>query len=143
MKNHPRRKTTLARVAATIALSILGSLALAAPADAHARLLRSDPRDKAISGSAPKTVDLWFNELLDEDFNGIEVFAATDAAGQERNLATSPARVDPEDRTHLSAPLPALPAGRYVVHWKVLSRDGHSARGRLEFAVVGDRAGGY
>ena len=43
---------------------------------AHAQLIKSDPPDKAELNESPARVDLWFNELLDDDFNSIEVIAA-------------------------------------------------------------------
>jgi methionine-rich copper-binding protein CopC len=45
--------------------------------------------------------------------------------------------VDPKDRTHLMVKVGALKPGDYVVDWRVLSRDGHSAPGRITFTVKG------
>lgn len=118
-------------------------LASAATAHAHARLLASDPKDHGLLAGSPKQVQLWFNEILDDEFNSIEVVSSEAPTGAEPNLATGPATVDPNDRTHLVAPLGKLPRGTYVIRWKVLSRDGHGARGRLEFRVLPDRGGAY
>ncbi len=87
--------------------------------------------------AAPATIELWFNELLDDEFNEILVFraAADGSPADASNLATAKPTVDDTDRTHLSAPVAPLESGPYVIQWKVLSRDGHSARGRVLFRV--------
>jgi methionine-rich copper-binding protein CopC len=121
----------------TCALGLVAVLLIPAAAHAHARLLRSQPAKEAQLATPPARIDLWFNELLDRGFNGIEVFAAAELQSKERtNLTRGAAAVDPTDRTHLSVPLPALPPGEYVVEYRVLSRDGHSAPGRFTFRVV-------
>ncbi len=123
-----------------LGIALPASLLGASPAAAHARLSRSQPADGAALVAAPATVDLWFNELLDEGLNEIAVLPAAYESDPAKRLAIGSPSVDPADRTHLSASLPALAAGRYVVHWKVLSRDGHAARGRLEFRVESEPA---
>ncbi|GIW43042.1 MAG: cation resistance protein [Candidatus Binatia bacterium] len=106
------------------------------PAWAHARLLRSEPRDNAVIPAAPRTLRLWFNEVLDRGFHTVEVFSAAELkAKQRRNLVSGPPEVNPEDRTELRVPLPELAPGRYVVEYRVLSRDGHSAPGRVSFEI--------
>ena len=117
--------------------------ASAGAAHAHARLLKSSPKDHGLLAGSPRQVELWFNEILDDDFNSIEVVSSEAPTGSEPNLTSGPATVDPNDRTHLTAPLGKLARGTYVIRWKVLSRDGHSARGRLEFRVIPDRGGAY
>lgn len=112
-------------------------LALAPAAFAHARLVRSLPARDAQLNEPPARVELWFNELLDEEFNTIEVFPAEELTAKGRsNLAKGKPVVDRTDRTHLTANVGALSAGEYVVEWRVLSRDGHSAPGRLTFRVL-------
>jgi methionine-rich copper-binding protein CopC len=128
-------RTLLAALAAALVLS------RAPDALAHARLLSSEPADQARLASAPKAIELHFNEILDDDFNSIDVFPA--AAQAERgatpvpakSLTSAPAAVDEADRTRLVAPVQALEPGTYAVEWKVLSRDGHTARGRYTFTV--------
>lgn len=108
-----------------------------ATALAHARLTRAVPGDGAVLATPPTTIELWFNELLDEEFNSVAVYRAgrDGAPADEVDLATAPPRVDAADRTHLTAGVGPLSRGSYVVQWKVLSRDGHSARGRVRFTV--------
>lgn len=121
-----------------ITLLLAFALLLAAPRDAaaHARLLKSNPKD-ADTVKAPGQIELWFSELLDGGgFNTIVVFPIDELkAKKHSNLATGDARVDPRDRTHLTVDLKALTPGEYVVDWRVLSLDGHSAPGRFKFKV--------
>ncbi len=110
---------------------------LAPAAFAHARLVRSTPERNATLSAAPATIELWFNELLDEGFHAIEVFPASELNRKpRRNLATQKPIVNPRDRTQIHAPLGPLPPGDYVVEWRVLSRDGHSAPGRFTFRIL-------
>ena len=120
-----------------ILLVVLAVLGLRPDAHAHARLLKSNPEDKAAVAKSPAQVDLWFNELLDSGFNTIEVFPAAEIKARQRtNLAQGEAKVDAKDKTHLSVPLKELPPGEYVIEYRVLSRDSHSAPGRILFRVV-------
>jgi len=121
-----------------IAWACVAAIALAVPrvARAHAHMVRSSPARNAELPAAPARVDIWFNELLDEGFNSIEVFAAKDANANSRSgLQQGSATLDAKDRTHLSVNLQPLSPGAYVVEWRVLSRDGHSAPGRFGFRV--------
>jgi methionine-rich copper-binding protein CopC len=103
---------------------------------AHARLTRSVPENKATLPQSPQKIELWFNELLEEGaFNTLQVFPARELKEKKHtNLAKEPL-VDKQDKTHLIVTLPELPAGDYVAEWRVLSRDGHSAPGRITFHI--------
>jgi len=120
-----------------MALAVLGH----APAVwAHARMVRAVPENKAQLARSPEQVDLWFNELLDESFNTVEVYPSNQVDVQPRaDLVAGPAQLDAKDRTHITVRLQPLPPGEYVVEWRVLSRDGHSAPGRLRFRVTGGK----
>ena len=103
---------------------------------AHARLVRAEPKSSAELAAAPKQIDLWFSELLEDGFNTVTVIPAADlVAAKKTNFAKGKPVVDPRDRTHLTIKLDALPAGEYIIEWRVLSRDGHSAPGRSTFRL--------
>ena len=109
---------------------------------AHARLVRSNPADKAQLAASPAVVELWFSELLDSGFHQIFVYPAAEMSKKERgNLVKGTPAVDPRDRTKISATLQPLAPGEYFVEWRVLSRDGHTAPGRLSFRVLEPRSG--
>jgi methionine-rich copper-binding protein CopC len=121
------------RMLVPIALSGLVFLAgsLVPPkALAHAKLIRSRPDGSETLAEPPESVELWFNERLEDEFNSIEV---ADSAG--RRVEDGHARVHRRDRTHLGVRLRRLTRGQYVVHWRILSVDGHTARGRFIFSV--------
>jgi methionine-rich copper-binding protein CopC len=131
---HPRHShALLVALLATLLVLATGPT----PAQAHARLERSQPANDA-TVAAPSTIELWFNELLDDEFNDVAVYRAKadGSPADDANLATAKPRVDDADRTHLTTPVGTLAPGAYVVHYKVLSRDGHSARGRVLFRVA-------
>ena len=117
-------------------LSLALLFALAPRAGAHARMLKSIPARGAELSASPVQLDLWFNELLEDGFNTIEVFPSSElAAGKHSSLTRGKVMVDPNDRTHLTVKLGTLAPGGYVVDWRVLSRDGHSAPGRMTFTI--------
>jgi methionine-rich copper-binding protein CopC len=108
-----------------------------APAEAHARVVRSTPADRAEVAQTPVSIELWFDELLEDGFNSILVFAQPATADSPRKkVAEGQPVLDLKDRTHLSFRLKPLPPGAYEVEWRVLSKDGHSAPGRFRFRVI-------
>ena len=125
------------RIARIVFLFLALLFASTSGAWAHARLLRAEPAKGAALSTAPPQIDLWFNELLEDGFNTVMVFpeAELSLAGKHSNLAKGKPTVDAKDRTHLSVKIEALPPGDYVIEWRVLSRDGHSAPGRSTFRV--------
>lgn len=107
------------------------------PAFAHAQVVRSNPSDQARLPGSPSQLEVWFSELLEDGFNAAEVFPAAQLpARQHTNLVQGSPRVDRQDRTHLLVSVQPLPPGDYVFEWRVLSRDGHSAPGRISFHVL-------
>ena|ERR1700677_2238548 len=121
---------------ALVFISLLFLFASAPAAHAHARMLKSIPAKDAELTVAPAQLELWFNELLEDGFNTIEVYPYAELdAPKHGNLAQGKAAVDAKDRTHLTVKLGALAPGKYVVDWRVLSRDGHFAPGRITFVI--------
>ena len=111
-------------------LVLLAGFLVPPKALAHAKLIRSRPNASETLAETPASVELWFNERLEDEFNAIEV---VDVAG--RMVEEGHARVNPQDRTNLRARINKLPPGSYVVRWKIFSVDGHTARGRFIFSV--------
>jgi methionine-rich copper-binding protein CopC len=135
MKNHIN--TACSKLALTSVF--IGMLVLAAPgeAQAHARLVKSSPTSGTDLAQSPGKIELWFNELLDGNFDSIAVFPAADVGSKTRvNLVSEDAKVDEKDRTHLTVVIKPLPPGEYAVEWRVLSLDGHTATGRFKFKVI-------
>ncbi len=105
-------------------------------AQAHARMIKSEPLRDAEVTAAPAQVELWFNELLETGFNFVSVFPESELGAKKRtDFVSGKPSVDPKDRTRIVAALKPLPPGEYIVEWRVLSRDGHTAPGRFKFRV--------
>jgi copper transport protein len=114
-------------------LVLLSVLAFPEAAWAHARLLRTVPRDGAVLGSAPTRVRVAFDDdvRLASGIKAIRNGGGSVLAGKPRVVG---GRV-------LVIPLRAgLGGGDYTVLWRVLSDDGHKLSGVLAFGVGTGRA---
>ena len=79
---------------------------------------------------SPTRVSLGFSEVVEPKF---AIISVTDAAGHQQ-VSGSPYRL-PTDPSTLAVPVDHLPAGWYLVYWRVISADGHPVRGAFTFAV--------
>jgi methionine-rich copper-binding protein CopC len=114
------------RAAAAAAL-VVGSLAVAAPASAHAGLDRSEPAGGTTVTAVPGQVRLDFTE--DADPNGTLV--RVDGAGGP--VSTGKPVIDGAAVTQ--ALQPGLTNGEYTVKWRYRSIDGHETAGTFTFVV--------
>ena len=92
-------------------LVLLAGFLVPQKALAHAKLIRSRPNASEALAETPASVELWFNERLEDEFNSIEV---ADSAGQK--VEDGHARVNPQQRTNLLVRLRTLSPGSYLVH---------------------------
>lgn len=111
-------------VALVAAAAVLG---LAAPAAAHASLVRTDPAEGAVLASAPERIRFTFSEAVSAVPDSVQVF---DAAGEAVD-ATASVRDAELDATLTEE----VGQGTLVVVWRVLSEDGHPISGSLSFSV--------
>lgn len=100
------------------------------PAAAHALLLESLPKAGAVVGGGPVDFVLRYNSRVD---NARSRLLLKDGRGGSRRLAIQPGG----DEASLKAHGEVLDPGKYVLHWEVLSVDGHISRGDLAFSVSG------
>jgi len=98
-----------------------------APAWAHAVLVAQDPPDGATVGTAPAAVTLRFNEVVTPVFVRV-----MNAQGAPVALPEAPRAADGAVTVRLPAD---LPAGRYVVSWRVVSGDSHPIGGASVFGL--------
>lgn len=112
------------RVLAVAALA----LATAAPAQAHAIPLGTDPVSGATLPSAPSTVVVTFD-------SPVRVGPRNAAVSNDgTNVLGGKAQVAPGNR--LVIPLQhSLPSGDYSVRWSIVSEDGHEEEGIVAFGV--------
>ncbi|MFN8074244.1 MAG: copper resistance protein CopC [Kineosporiaceae bacterium] len=138
----PRRALRAAVVAAALAAAGVGPLALdaltAAPAQAHARLVRSDPGDGARLPAAPAAIVLTFDDPVDARL------ARAELAGPGGRLAVVPSVGTGAARSRVSVALPGTPGlsrllrggddaatAPLTLTYRVVSADGHPVSGRL------------
>jgi copper resistance protein C len=98
-------------------------------ANAHARLMKSDPSADALLSSSPRIITLWFNEAPEAAFSSIQLFDEKGAAVTSEKLTrTAPNGLE------ISIPS-TLPPGEYEVRYRILSVDGHHINGKFGFRV--------
>ncbi|WP_445215618.1 copper resistance CopC/CopD family protein [Bradyrhizobium sp. Pa8] len=95
-------------------------------ASAHAALVAVEPASGSMLASAPKAVELRFNEAVTP--GAIQLI---DGAGRARDDA----RVSASGETISVALPPDLPQGTAVVSYRVISQDGHPVAGSVIFSI--------
>ena len=117
---------TIKRIATTVTLALtLSPLA----ALAHVFPKTQQPGAGA-TVEAPSKVTIVFDGPLEPAFSSLTV---TDSAGKQVN--TEKSVVDTQQPAEESVALPALPAGKYTVHWVSVASDGHRTHGDYSFSV--------
>ncbi|HUR25912.1 MAG TPA: copper resistance protein CopC [Candidatus Thermoplasmatota archaeon] len=117
------------------ALPLLATLALltvAQPVLAHADLDSSEPADGAQLATSPAWVVLRFSGPIEPEATDVQVVDEQHQRVDRDDLRVEDAGRSPVLNISLHDD---LPEGVYLVHWKVLSDDGHPNSGRLGFAV--------
>ena len=123
----PRRHPLLGLLAALLlaGLAVLGTPGVAG---AHATLIAADPPDGARLDQSPAQVQLTFSEHVSASLGGVRV-VASDGRRVDRGavrVAGPVVEVDLESN---------LPAGTYVISYRIVSADGHPVRGATVFGV--------
>jgi copper transport protein len=111
-------------LAALITLLVL--VGTSAGAWAHAALISVEPASGSMLASAPKAVELRFNEAVTP--GAIQLI---DGAGRARDDA----RVTASGESISVAMPPDLPKGTAVVSYRVISQDGHPVAGSVIFSI--------
>ena len=108
-------------------------LGTAAPASAHAALIRTDPADGSVVKTAPARVVLTFSEGVLLSADSLRVL---DPRGT--NVATgSPGHADGSDSGATSTVTlrSGLGNGTYTVAWRAISQDSHPVAGAFTFSI--------
>lgn len=121
------------RIAIVGVLAAAAALVPAAPVAAHAGLESSTPSASSVLEEAPSSIVLDFDEAVEASLASIEVF----------DQGRAPVDVGlPEavggDASIVTADLPDLGDGVYVVVWRVTSVDGHVVDGAFSFQIGTD-----
>ena len=107
---------------------LASTLLWSAASVAHTHLAGSVPADHAELATAPKEAVLTFAEA-------VALTAAKLEAGDGTKTVLKPLPAGSVKEAHI--PLPTLAAGRYRLHWRATSDDGHVMSGELAFVVNG------
>jgi copper resistance protein C len=118
------------RAAIAVTLAFLLMSICNGAAFAHAKLVKSDPPNRATLNVAPEHIQLWFNEEIEGNFASISLL---DADGNTVTDA-SPETV-PDDLKSVVLPLSEIPPGRYTVNFRIMSTDGHVVESDYNFTL--------
>jgi methionine-rich copper-binding protein CopC len=114
-------------------LAVVGfglAIGVAGPSAAHAFLQQASPRVGSAVTPAPNEVRLSFSEPLEIAFSRFTVTGPPGFGG------LGPVSLAANDRRVLTGQLRGpTPSGRYTVHWRVVSIDGHATEGDFHFDV--------
>lgn len=127
----PRR--VLAAVIAVAGALVAVLLATAAPASAHAALLRTDPASGSVVQSAPRQIVLTFSEGVLLSADSLRVLSPT---GENVAVGTPGHAAGKDSGSTAEIGLkPGLVNGTYTVAWKAVSQDSHPVSGAFTFSV--------
>lgn len=104
------------------------SLAVAGPAQAHAKLTLAEPAANA-TVAPPRQIVLRFSEKMVGGFSGFDL---TTAAGAKVAVKVSPGK---DGLSLVGVPAKPLTAGAYKVAWHVVTADSHRMQGAFDFTV--------
>jgi methionine-rich copper-binding protein CopC len=111
---------------------VLSVIAAAVRVDAHAFLVRAEPRVGSKVNKVPTEVRVWFSERVQAGVSSIKV---CDVSGKEVDKKDT--HSDRANRAVLCVSLlPALIPGTYKVIWRVTSADTHVTSGDFHFQIV-------
>jgi copper resistance protein C len=129
----PTTRRVTAEAIAVALLVLVGWLACAAPARAHADQTGSSPAADSVLDTAPTRVEVTFGSPL-LDAGAALVVRAADGT----SITTGPPRVS-RNRIEVAV-APDAPAGEYQVAYRVISQDGHTVSAAFRYTVAGEAA---
>lgn len=109
-----------------LSLVAVASLAFAGVVQAHAHLEKSVPAANSTMATAPKSVELAFNEA-------VQITALTLQAGDAKPQDLGP--LPKTASSKIAVPLPELAAGSYTLAWRAMGGDNHVMSGKILFKV--------
>ncbi|MEV4803334.1 copper resistance CopC family protein [Nonomuraea sp. NPDC049421] len=120
------------RLLTVLLLAVAATGLLWSPARAHNVLIGSDPKDGAALTAAPERVTLVFDQAVRQGYAQVGVTSADGGSWADGAASVAAERV--------SVQVKPLPAGSYVVGYRILSSDGHPVTGKISFTVTGGAA---
>lgn len=104
---------------------------------AHAVLDSSSPAASTVLEESPSEIRLTFNEPVESSLLEIRLFGA-----DQNEIDISRAQRGVQNTAVVTAGVPTLNNGVYVVVWRVMSTDGHPATGAFPFEIGRTTSGG-
>ena len=117
-------------VGAAIASTALALAFVPGIASAHAILESSSPAPSALLASSPKEIRLDFDEQVEATLGNIRLYDS-----EQREISIEKTVRSSTDASVVSAGVPTLKNGVYVVVWRVVSADGHPVSGAFPFEI--------
>lgn len=119
----------------TVAVALTAGLLLSSLAQAHPKLISSNPSQGSTS-AAPSKIELHFSENLTTQFSGAKLIM-TDMPGMPNSPMGVKAGVSGGDDPKMMVITPAAPltTGTYKVEWRAVSSDTHPITGNFSFNV--------
>jgi methionine-rich copper-binding protein CopC len=112
-------------------ITILGVIAAAVRVEAHAFLVRAEPRVGSKLRQPPTELRIWFSEPIQNALSNVQVLDATGKRVDKKDT-----HIDRTDRSLLHISLePSLSPGIYKIIWRVTSVDKHVTNGDFRFQV--------
>ena len=125
------RLRTLRRISGTvIASTVLVLTFIPGIASAHAILETSSPEASTLLASSPKEIRLDFDEQVEDTLGDVRIYDS-----EQREVSNSNTVRSASDTSVVTAEVPTLKNGVYVVVWRVVSADGHPVTGAFPFEI--------
>jgi len=115
---------------ASIASTVLALAFIPGIASAHAILESSNPAPSALLASSPKEIRLDFDEQVESTLGDIRIYDS-----EQREISIEKTVRSSTDASVVTADVPTLKNGVYVVVWRVVSADGHPVSGAFPFEI--------
>jgi methionine-rich copper-binding protein CopC len=113
-------------------VAVLSVIAAPVRVEAHAFLVRAEPRVGSKVNKVPTEVRIWFSETVQAGVSSIQVFSVSGKQVDKKDTHS-----DRRNRAALCVSLPpALIPGTYKVIWRVTSADTHATSGDFHFQIV-------
>ncbi len=120
-----RRLSGAAIVSTVLALTFIPGVA-----SAHAILESSSPEPSALLTSSPTEIRLDFDEQVEDTLGDIRIYDS-----EQQEVSISKTVRSAVDASIVTADVPTLKNGVYVVVWRVVSADGHPVSGAFPFEI--------
>ena len=121
--------TAAVAIAVTVATAPSLAPALSAARLPHLKLKRSFPAKDTVLTTSPDAIRLWLTEKAD-----LPATRITLASAGGGSVTVDKSACTRREAVHEPQP---LAAGRYLVTWKTMSKDGHVVNGTFGFEVKG------